>query len=122
MKFLIDEDLSPKLVRLFQKLGYSSIHIREIKLSLGDSQILEIAVDQDYIVVTADKDFGELVFKDSKSHQGVIFLRLEDQTIENTIKVLMWFFSIYSDQKLESHFITITEKEGKFKARFGKIT
>ena len=66
MKFLIDEDLSPKLVRLFQKLGYFSLHIRDIQISLEDSQILEIAVGQDYIVVTADKDFGELIFRGGK--------------------------------------------------------
>lgn len=120
MKFLIDEDISPKIAAFLKKLGYSAIHIREIQLSLEDYQILEIAVTKNCVVITEDRDFGELVFKESRIHSGVIFLRLEDQTLNNTWKVLNWLLSKYSERKFEGAFVTVTEKMNKFKARFNK--
>ena len=120
MKFLIDEDLSYKLTSFLTKFGHTSIHIREIKLSLKDTEILKIAVEKGFIVLTFDKDFGELIFKEGKVHTGVIFLRLEDQTNKNVIRVLTWLFSAYPENNYENNFITVTEREGKFKARFGK--
>lgn len=120
MKFLIDEDLSYKLVQYLINLGHFAIHIREIQLSLEDFEILEIAVKQGFIVITADKDFGEIVFKDSKPHTGVVFLRLQDQTVENTKRVIRWFLLKYSEKEIINKFVVITEKMGRFKARFEK--
>lgn len=119
MKFLLDEDLSPKLTILLQKLGHSATHIREIQISLEDRQILEIAVSAQFIVMTEDKDFGELVFKKEKAHTGVIFLRLEDQTLANTQRVVKWLLSNYKD-KIENSFTTVTERDGKLRIRFRK--
>lgn len=119
MKFLLDEDLSPKLTVLLQNLGYPATHIREIQISLEDSQILEIAVSSQFIVITEDRDFGELVFKKGQAHTGVIFLRLEDQTLVNTQRVVKWLLSNYKD-KIEDSFTTVTEKDGKLKVRFRK--
>lgn len=119
MKFLLDEDLSPKLAILLQKLGYPATHIREIQISLEDRQILEIAVSSQFIVITEDKDFGELVFKKGKTHAGVIFLRLEDQTLLNTKRVVKWLLSNYKD-RIKDSFTTVTERDGKLKVRFRK--
>ena len=120
MKFIIDEDLSYKLVGLLTKFGHSATHIREIQISLKDLKILAIAADQESIVLTADKDFGELVFKENKQHTGVVFMRLEDQTLNNTKRALNWLLSTYPDEKFKDNFVTVTEKDGKFKARFTK--
>lgn len=119
MKFLIDEDVSHKLVKLLNRLGYKAIHIREIQISLNDSQILEIATSQSYIVITEDKGFGKLVFKEKQEYTGVILLKLEDQTLTNTKRVIKWLLSKYS-KKLEGNFTTVTEKEGKLRVRFKK--
>lgn len=118
MKFLIDEDLSYKLAPFLKELGHRASHIRELQISLEDYQILELAVLQDSIVITMDRDFGELVFKKSKSHSGVIYLRLDDQTVDNTKRALIWLLKSYSKRFKERLFSVITEKGGKFKVRF----
>lgn len=121
MKFIIDENLSYKLVGLLNHFGHSAIHIREIQISLKDLNILELALERGTLVLTADKDFGELIFRDSQHHWGVIFLRLDDQTLSNTKRALNWLFSTYSEEKFKDNFITVTEKEGRFKARFSSF-
>jgi predicted nuclease of predicted toxin-antitoxin system len=64
---------------------------------------------ENYILVTNDKDFGELVFRMRKPHKGVILLRLEDERSENKIAVLQRVLESYSD-KLVNNFIIVTEK------------
>lgn len=118
MKFLIDEDVSYKLASFLKELGHTAIHIREIQISLKDRRILSIAVSGEYIIVTEDKDFGELVFKEKQKHTGVILLRLEDQTVPNTKKVINWLLEGYINH-IYDNFAVITEKEGKFYVRFG---
>lgn len=117
MKFLIDEDISPKIARLLNELGYSATHIREIQISLTDQEILKIAITEQCIVITEDKDFGELVFKEGQLHNGVIFLRLEDQTLQNTKRVIRWLLSKH-ENRLKGNFTTVVEKESKFRVRF----
>ena len=41
--------------------------------------ILNLAVEQERLVVTMNKDFSELVYRSGKSHKGVLLLRLEEQ-------------------------------------------
>lgn len=120
MKFLIDEDISPKLTNFLENLGHSATHIREIQISLEDYQILELSVTQESIVVTGDKDFGELVFRNKQSSKGIILLRLEDQTLQNTQKAVAWLLSHYSSDRIQNHFVVITEKAGKFTVRIGR--
>lgn len=42
----------------------------------SDVEVLELANREERIMITFDKDFGELVFKEKLIHKGVIFLRL----------------------------------------------
>ncbi len=44
---------------------------------MPDAEILEGSVARDRVVITADKDFGELVFRDGKSALGVALIRFD---------------------------------------------
>lgn len=78
---------------------------------MSDIEILKIAVSGKRLLITMDKDFGELVYKSKRPHKGVILLRLEDErALEkiNTIKAILEKFlpeiidkfSVYKDGKL----------------------
>jgi predicted nuclease of predicted toxin-antitoxin system len=53
-----------------------------------DKEIIRLANGQNRILITNDKDFGELVFHEKKQHKGVVLLRLEDERPVNKIAVL----------------------------------
>lgn len=117
MKFLLDENTSKSTAQFLTQLGHTVFRIKLINPGIEDFQVLKLTTEKEAILITLDKDYGELIFKHGKSHKGVIFLRLENQTSENTIKVLAWLLSTYPVEKFQHNFVTVTEN-GKFKARF----
>lgn len=120
MKFLIDENLSKKLARFLNQLGYPTLRVKIINPGIDDYQVLELALSEDLILITADRDFGELVFKEKLSHSGLIFLRLEDETPDNTIRAVQKLIPQFDE--IKNRFVVVSEKKGKFKVRFGKVT
>ncbi len=55
---------------------------------MEDSKILQLAVEKQRIVITMDKDFGELVHRVNKPHAGVLLLRLENASGKEKARVL----------------------------------
>ena len=120
MKFLLDENISKLTAKFLTQLGHIILRVKEINPGMEDYQVLELALKEQAIIITLDKDYGELVFKEGKAYSGVLFLRLENQTQDNIINTLRWLLSIYSDRKLTNKFVTVTEKDGRLKVRFKK--
>ncbi len=118
MKFLIDENIAKKVVD-FLKNKYPVKHITDIQVGLDDYKILTLANLRDSIVITSDKDFGELVFKYNYAHKGVIFLKLEDQTSTNTVKALTELLK--HPNIIQRNFIVVSEKQGKFQIRVHEV-
>ncbi|MBI2595819.1 DUF5615 family PIN-like protein [Candidatus Daviesbacteria bacterium] len=89
MKFITDENLGIQIPKYLKDLGLDVISAIEVALNKPDSDILDIANKENRILLTMDKDFGELVFKEKLVHFGVILLRLKDESVENKKKVLL---------------------------------
>lgn len=109
MRFLVDECTGPAVAKWLQRLHHDVFSVYDQTRGLDDENIIEKANLENYILVTNDKDFGELVFRKGKLHKGVILLRLEDERSENKIAVLQKVLDSYSD-KLAKNFIIVTEK------------
>ena len=76
-RFLLDENAESRIGRALQALGHDVKTIaRDYPASLPDRQILALAVAEDRILVTNDRDFGDLIFRQGQSHRGVIYVRL----------------------------------------------
>ncbi|MDD5616163.1 MAG: DUF5615 family PIN-like protein [Candidatus Methanoperedens sp.] len=73
-----------------------------------DRDVINKAYEQNRILITNDKDFGELVFREKKPHKGVILLRLGDERAANKITVLKNFLKIY-EKTILGQFIVVTE-------------
>jgi predicted nuclease of predicted toxin-antitoxin system len=71
LKFLVDVGISKKVENWLQVEGYNIKNVRAIDPRLPDEEILKIAATENRIVITMDKDFGELVFNSGLAHAGV---------------------------------------------------
>ena len=62
MKFLLDMGLSPATAAFLRRLGHEAIHLHEEGLDeLPDSQILERARQESFVLLTHDLDFPDLL-------------------------------------------------------------
>src|SRR3972149_8632380 len=91
MKFLLNANISPETSKFLSIKGHSSKDLISEDLSgLTDSEVYELALKENRILVTFDLDFGE-IYHFSKNKIGLIILRLEDQTVESVNKTLERF-------------------------------
>lgn len=74
MKLLLDSCLSGKAAELLRASGHDVVWVGDWPADPGDAAILARAWEEGRIVVTLDKDFGELAVVHGKSHSGIIRL------------------------------------------------
>lgn len=76
MRFLADENVDGPIVERLRKEGHEVIYIVEAKRGLADHEVIRKANDSSAVLLTSDKDFGELVFRQARTHRGVLLVRL----------------------------------------------
>ena len=80
---------------------------------MTDDEVLTKALTENWILITNDKDFGEMVFRERRNHHGVIFMRLDDERSANKIEVLQRLLEGYAE-KLPEEFVVVTETKVRF--------
>lgn len=65
------------------------------------------------LLITNDKDFGELVFRERRPHHGVVFLRLDDERSIAKIAALEKLLENYAE-KIPDRFIAVTDSQVRF--------
>lgn len=96
LKFLIDVGVGKKVEKWLAENDHDIKCMRDINPKADDSEILHLAVTEDRMVITMDKDFGELVYNSGKLHSGVLILRLEDADGNQKVKVIKKILSEHS--------------------------
>lgn len=76
MKFVADEGVDSAVVSVLRKDRHDVLYVTEAASGLTDDEVLELANSQNALLLTANKDFGELVFRLGRVYTGVILLRL----------------------------------------------
>lgn len=76
MKFLFDENLSPRLCGFLAGEQDVAEHVRDALCSgVGDQAVLEHADENDAVIVTADTDFGTLIARGGRTRPSIILMR-----------------------------------------------
>ena len=75
LSFLADESCDFSVIRVLRQVGYSVKAIAEVSPSLPDEHVLELAVAENRLLITEDKDFGEWVFAHQHAMTGVLLIR-----------------------------------------------
>src|SRR5438309_1287330 len=76
MKLLADESVDGPVVARLRADGHQVAWVAEDAPGVTDDVVLARAYAGGVIPVTADKDFGELVYRQRRPHAGVLLLRL----------------------------------------------
>lgn len=75
MKFFADECCDTGMVASLRTEGHDVLYILEEEPGLRDELVLQKAYDQRRILLTEDKDFGELVYRLRKPAAGIVLIR-----------------------------------------------
>lgn len=76
MKIVADENIDAPIVDRLRKEGHRVWYVAEMSAGISDDLVLDLANQESSLLLTADKDFGELVFRQGKIASGIILIRL----------------------------------------------
>lgn len=90
MRFLTNENFPLPSVRLLREAGYELASVTENSPGIEDSQVLTRATDEKLIILTFDRDYGELIYRlRLPSPTGIIYLRFRPHTPEEPAVLLL---------------------------------
>lgn len=75
MRFLADESCDFAIVRALRAAGHDVTAVAEVALGAADDMVLELARREQRLLLTEDKDFGQLVYAGGNAAGSVIFIR-----------------------------------------------
>jgi predicted nuclease of predicted toxin-antitoxin system len=113
MRLLVDECTGPAVARWLRDQQHEVFSVYEQARGMDDDCIIQKAFEENWILITNDKDFGEKVYRDKRPHRGVVLLRLDDERAPSKIDTLRRLFQEYAD-RLADHFVVVTETSVRF--------
>jgi len=78
MALVADESVDSGIVKELRQKGITVFSVAEECWGIKDSEVLKIAYEKDSLLITEDKDFGELAFRLKFQHKGIVLIRLSD--------------------------------------------
>ncbi|MDO8636013.1 MAG: DUF5615 family PIN-like protein [Dehalococcoidia bacterium] len=76
MNFVADECVDRQIVDRLRKEGHSVLYILEMTPGISDEEVIKQVKRNKAVLLTSDKDFGEIVFRQGQLSESVVLLRL----------------------------------------------
>lgn len=107
MHLLADENVPVPSIRLLRNAGHVVEAMIELAPGTSDIVVLSHARQHGQILITFDRDFGELVYhRGSPAPAGIIYLRLSPADPEEAGRVLVDLFSV-EELQMEGRFTVV---------------
>ena len=113
MRWLADECVAAALVSHLRDSGYDVSYVAEVEASASDAAIVRLAHDEERLLLTEDKDFGDLAFRLTMPVPGVVLLRLG--LYDNTAKWTRLAAIDHFGSNLFGRFVVVDDK--RFRSR-----
>jgi len=108
MQFVVDESTGVAVVEYLRGAGHDVVAVSETMPQGDDCDIMAEAATAARILITNDKDFGELAFRSGQTYHGVLFLRLHDESSANRVRVVRAVMENYQN-RLSGNFVVASE-------------
>ena len=109
--FFIDECVSIQTEKFLKNLKYKTVNVKDHKLSgTSDNELFSLAKEKEYVLVTYDKGFGNIIEYPPSSHNGIILLKVKNKSsMEKCHKVLQKLLS--EEKELKSTLFVVDENK-----------
>lgn len=102
MNLVADEGVDAQIVNRLRGEGHKVVYIAELDPGIDDELVLSLAGRSGALLITADKDFGELIFRLQKASGGVALLRLAGLSPEKKAAIVSTSLQIHGDEMAEA--------------------
>lgn len=109
MNLLLDENVDIQIVERLRDDGHSVSYVAEMSPSITDQDVLQIANKIKAPLVTSDKDFGEIIFRQHLVSYGIILIRLSGLTAELKADIVSSAIKRHADDVL-GYFTVISKR------------
>jgi predicted nuclease of predicted toxin-antitoxin system len=110
MRFLVNENVSGTVIRALRQRGHDVLAAKESMRGQADPVILERARTEGRLLVTHDKDFGELAFRSRLPAEcGVILFCLGGRNPESDNRRVLE--TVESRKDWAGHFAVVTDDQ-----------
>lgn len=94
MRFLLNENIPRSAVEWLSNEGHDTVWVTRVSPGLSDTEVLALAVRDQRVVVTMDRDYGDLLFRVREpAPPGVLYLRGPFTSPEEMVGVLSMLLS-----------------------------
>lgn len=108
MKFIVDEDMSPKVVDELRRKGYEAVHIRNIEPGVENDEVLRITNRENAILITEDRELTERIKRGKgEKIKAVISLWPGNLLAKQEIKMTLEAIEKYKEKPVE-HITRVT--------------
>lgn len=115
MKLLLDQDVYGLTVRFLIEAGYDLLTVAQLDMSQApDEEVLKTAQSQNRILITRDRDYGNLIFVKGLG-SGVIYLRMQPNTLIAVHSELLRVLDIYAEPDLIGAFVVVEADKHRFR-------
>lgn len=109
MKIVADECVDDEIVLRLRNDGHEVSYVAEVSPGILDEDVLILADDDNTLLLTADKDFGELIFRQGLVQRGILLYRLAELSKLEKAEIISLAIADHGDELLRS-FSVLTEK------------
>jgi len=115
VKLLLDQDIYQITAKFLLEQGHDVVLASELGLEeASDQKVLNVAQKEGRILVTRDRDYGNLVFVKGAG-KGVIYLRILPKNLNLIHQELSRVLQIYSQKELVGAFVVIQASGHRFR-------
>ena len=108
MNLVADESVDSGITEGLRKKGINVFSIAEEAGGIKDTEVLELAVKNNALLITEDKDFGELAFRLKFQHKGILLIRLSE--VPRNERLSLAVETVFSNlNKLKGNFSVLTK-------------
>jgi predicted nuclease of predicted toxin-antitoxin system len=109
VNIVADENIDHQIVKRLRDLGHNVVYVAELAPGIDDDTVLRQSHERDAILLTSDKDFGDLVFRRRLLHSGIVLLRLEGLPPEDKASAVAVMLDLHG-LELSGKFAVLTER------------
>ena len=121
MNIVADEGVDAPIVIRLRQEGHRVWYVAELAPSISDEEVFNLANEHEAILLTADKDFGAIVFQQRQVNAGVVLLRLHGASSSEKVEKVTDLFEMHREE-VQGAFVVLTRDRVRIRPQPGTDT